>query len=459
MNPIVLILALAGLVWVGIFVVRGSLLLWCVGFLAATCCFGYQFFDVNLGPLPLTIDRVVAGLVVVAYLVQRRLGNADPKPFTRADWLLLAFMTLAVASTLSVDFLAMRPGLMPPAMRLMVGYIIPVAMYWVARQSTITEKSLGRMHWALLAFGVYLAGTAFLEIAQQWSWVFPKYIADPEIGLHFGRARGPMVQSVSLGLYLGVISLCVWAVLPQLSRRAQLAVLWLTPFLLAATYFTYTRSAWIGLALGGMILLALSLQGRVRTVVVGGVIAAGALLLITKLDSFIGFQRELTVSDTRNSVDMRGSFTFVSWKMFLDRPILGFGFGEFYRQKLPYLADRSTTLRLEEIRDWVHHNTLLSLLTELGIVGLALFVAVLAAWARYAWLIWRNPQSEAFARRHAILFLAVLGVYACPLVFHELSYTSADNSLVFMLAGVTVGLHARARRDDLSAANTYEGWS
>ena len=54
-------------------------------------------------------------------------------------------------------------------------------------------------------FGVYLGFTAVCEIAQLWSLVFPKYIADPKIGLHFGRARGPMVHGVSFGHYQGVV--------------------------------------------------------------------------------------------------------------------------------------------------------------------------------------------------------------------------------------------------------------
>ena len=458
MTAIIAIAALVGLVWGGILLARGSLLLWCVAFLVATCCFGYHLFTSALGPLPITIDRIAAGVAVLAYIVQRRLGRADPKPFMRADWLLVAFTTLLILSTLSVDFLAAKPGLMPPAMRLLVGYLIPVSIYWVARQASLTERDLKVAYTALIAFGIYLSVTAILEVTQQWSLVFPKYIADPELGLHFGRARGPMVHSVSLGLYLGIICLCAWTWWPRISRGAQLFVIALSPLFLAATFVTYTRSAWMGLALGALILAALVLQGRVRIVLFGGVVAACALLAVTKLDDFMGFEREHTASDTRNSVSMRGSFTYVSWKMFLDRPILGFCFGEFYRQKLAYLSDRTTDLELEEIREWVHHNTLLSLLTELGIVGLALFLSVMFLWARYALQVWRDPRSEAFVRGHAIFFLAVLGVYVCPLVFHELSYASADNAIVFMMAGITVGLYSKSR-STLSLSDSGRGAS
>ena len=85
-------------------------------------------------------------------------------------------------------------------------------------------------------------------------------------------------------------------------------------------------------------------------------------------------------------------------------------------------------------------NTLLSLLTETGLVGLGLYLAVLAGWARTAWQLARSPSPPPWARAQGVLMLGVLVVYLCVAMFHELSYTPIDNSLVFLLAGVTMGL-------------------
>ena len=71
--------------------------------------------------------------------------------------------------------------------------------------------------------------------------------------------------------------------------------------------------------------------------------------------------------------------------MFKDNPIFGVGFGRFFDRKLPYLSDRSQDFELESLRPLHHHNTLLSLLTETGMIGLAAFIALLVAWARMAW--------------------------------------------------------------------------
>ena len=130
--------------------------------------------------------------------------------------------------------------------------------------------------------------------------------------------------------------------------------------------------------------------------------------------------------------------------MFLDRPILGFGFGQFFREKLPYLSDRTTPLELELIRDFIHHNTYLSLLTETGLVGLALYLMILCGFARRGWRLCRddNPQ---WMCAHGILLLGTLATYALQMMFHEVSYTAIDNSLLMLLAGMAVGLTAEAR--------------
>src|SRR5262249_37812993 len=140
----------------------------------------------------------------------------------------------------------------------------------------------------------------------------------------------------------------------------------------------------------------------------------------------------------------RISFVYVSWMMFLDRPLLGAGFGQFQEGKLPYLDDRSVDLKLQTIRTWSHHNTLLCLLTEVGLVGLTLFLALLAWWGRQAWRLCRDPLSLPWVKAQGALLLGVLPLYLVQALFHELSYTPIDNSLLFYIAGATCGLVAPA---------------
>ena len=189
-----------------------------------------------------------------------------------------------------------------------------------------------------------------------------------------------MVQAVSYGLFLGITMLAAFVWRSRWNRTGQ--IVWLIVFAaeLAAPACTYTRSIWIGTALAIVVALA-------RLFAASGGRSCWApwstapVMSVVQLDSLANLQREGSATEARTSADMRASFAYVSWQMFLDRPILGFGFGQFYREKLPYLSDHSTPLQLELIRDFIHHNTYLSLLTETGIVGLGLYLAILIACA------------------------------------------------------------------------------
>jgi O-antigen ligase len=435
MEAIILIAALVGLVFGTQFLFRGSLVGGCLLFLLCITCFGHEFIHFEMGSAPLTIDRLVLVLLAGTYVFQRWIGRTDPKPFYGVDWVLAAFVLVLLVSTLSGDWRVFKRPEGSPLWRLIGGYLTPVAIYWIARNSPLTEKRVRFVQACL---------TAICEITHQWALVFPKYIADPKVGLHYGRARGPLVHGVSFGHYLGVCLLAALTWRASLGRLGQIILLLIAPLFLAGIFFSYTRSVWMGVGLGLLIVLACTLRGQWRMLLIGGVVAGGLMMSLTKLDGLVGFKREQSAAETRESAEIRVSFAYLSWKMFLDKPLFGFGFGHFYQDKMPYLADRSTQLNIGLLRPYVHHNTFLCLLTETGGVGLGLFLALMTMWGRTCWLLYRSPQSPAWVARQAVFTLGAMGVYSCQLAFHELSYTSLDNSLLFFLAGVTCGLRPLA---------------
>lgn len=440
MLALVLIAALVVIVWTAVFATRGSLLAGCCVLIVITACLGHPFFHTQLGPLTVTLDRLLLPVLLLAYAVQWRLGRTDPKPVTRSEVVLVALVALLTISTFTHDWNVTLPDQVPPIWRLIAGYLVPAIVYWIARQSPLTDSGLSKVYACFALVGVYLGATGMAEIAQQWWLVFPKHIADPEVGLHFGRARGPMVQGPTYGLYVGVCMICAWAWSQRNAAARMPLVLAALPILLGGVFFSYTRSVWMGAGLGLFIALALTLRGHTRRMVLGCMVVAALLVGATKYESIIGIQREGSFSASRDSAYMRASFTYVSWKMFLDRPLLGCGFGHFPTEKLPYLADRTTQRNLQEIRPLSHHNTFLSLLTETGIVGLVLFIVLLGCWVRDAWRLYRSPISPPWAKTQGMMFLGAFGVYAPQLMFHELTFSPMDNLLVFFFAGITSGL-------------------
>ena len=196
----------------------------------------------------------------------------------------------------------------------------------------------------------------------------------------------------------------------------------------------------MGTALALLLLAAIVLKDWIRKLVLFSAIGVALLAVAANVDSLTSFQREGTSEDTRSSAASRASFAYVSWRMFQDRPLLGFGFGQFPTAKLPYLDDRSTSLNLEGIRPYAHHNTYLSLLVELGLIGFLLFMTLLALWVHYGWRLAKGPRRPAWVKAHGMLVLCALATYSVQMLFHEVSLTSVDNSIIFLLAGMAVGL-------------------
>jgi O-antigen ligase len=130
--------------------------------------------------------------------------------------------------------------------------------------------------------------------------------------------------------------------------------------------------------------------------------------------------------------------------MFQENPVFGVGFGRFYDRKLPYLSDRSQEFELESLRGLHHHNTLLSLLTETGMLGLAAFLALLFAWTRSAWALVRDTKLPAWERSQGLLMLAVLVTYLSSAIFHDLTLLPSQEWILFLVAGLTMNLRLSA---------------
>lgn len=447
MYLVVTLAAVAGLLWAGVAALRGSLLAGCTVYLVLAAFGGQDFLEFSLAGIHISPDRVFLVGLLGAWLAQRWLGRTDSKPVGPGDVLLGAFFAVLLVGTFTSDWRTTSPYVSPVLPHLINGYLIPLVLFWIARQSAHDKASVGRVHVGLALFGVYLVGTALAEWLGLWGLVVPRYIADPELGVHFGRARGPMLQAATFGYYLVACLLATWIFLAWRApwgRMGRLLAVGLLPLYGLAMFATSTRSVWVGGGLVVGLVVALTLQGAWRPVLLGGLVVGALGLVAVKGDGLVAFKRDgLSAEDTRESTWMRVKFAYVSWQMFQDRPLRGHGFGQFPDKSRYYLSDRESGLYLETIRGYINHNTILSLLVDVGLAGPLLFLALLAWWGRTAGRLWRATGAPAWVRGHALLTLGTLSAYGVQIMFRECTYTPLENGLLFLMAGTSVGLAAR----------------
>ncbi len=443
MEIVLAIGALAALAWAAAVMLRGGLVGGALLVLLAGSCFGFAFYNLPTGPIPLTLDRLLLVVLVAQYALYRRWGRTERQPATKADYLLLAFLALLVVSTFTHDF---NYHNRLPAAQLVFFFMMPAALYWIVRQTAWTVRSAQWLFAALGLFGVYLCVTAIGETHQAWWLVWPRYIGSAAYPEFLGRGRGPYLNPVANGMVLA-LGLCAAAMFwPRLARAPKLLLLAsVLPLFAYGLYCTLTRSVWIGAALGLTIIVALSTPRGWRAAVLGGVALVAGVGGVVGWEYFSAFKRDQYVSaeDVAESAKLRPILAVVAWHMFLDRPLLGCGFGQYIQEVPAYLSDRSTELPLEKARPYIQHNAFLALLVETGALGLGLFVALIGSWTLAAWRLWQNVLAPLWARQVALVFLAFMGIFVANGMFHNVLIIPMVNMPLFFLGGSIMALSGR----------------
>jgi O-antigen ligase len=369
------------------------------------------------------LDRI--GFVLLALVVLLR-GLMLRQPLKVGQSVVLpmgGLLLLAVAGALSQPFESQAWSV------LAAKWIVPLAMFYMARLVFEDECSLRRFEtFALLVLG-YLSFTAVLFLTGSTALIFPPFILDAGLGIHADRARGPFLQAVANGVTLNLLGLIA---MDSYRRRRLRGVLALA-FLLAlpvAVLATKTRAVWASFGFSVLALLFFSSSRRVRRVCLSLVLMAGMGLLcaLTFEDSNQSLRARL---EERSPVEFRMAVYRAGWEMFCAKPLLGWGAAQMQTE----LARRITEFHQEE---FYFHNSFLEVAVDYGLLGLGL----------YLWLIFdllrlggsrRACLASAdgtFLDLHFRSFWPVfLGVYVLNACFVVMNYQFV-NGLVFSLAGI-----------------------
>ena len=435
MTIIAAFLGLGALAW-GVSLFRyGGLTAGCLVTLATGICLGSEFFSVSL----LTLDRALLGALLLAYVVARKAGHIEPKSLGRAEACGLLFLGVLILSTLRHEW---RWEGMLPASRLIFYYLAPACLYWVARELSATPRGIRIIFWAFAGFGIYLGLTALAEVSSFYGLVFPRYIGDQERIEFLGRARGPLMNPSGNGIMLCACFFSWWMLIPYARPRVGIALLVASGVVGLGILATLTRCAWLGGALGGLIVTLAVLPRRMWFRFLAGGAVAGVVLLAVSWSTLSGFKRDkhVSVADMKKSAQLRPVLAQVALKIFRDHPVDGLGFGH-YKHYDKYYYQGYHPLVLETVRPYHQHNVVLSLLTETGLVGTIPYLMLLSCWVAYAVRLWGLHSAPLEHRQVGLLFLTVFAAYFANGMFQDVTIVPMVHHLLFFLSGLTVGTY------------------
>jgi len=309
--------------------------------------------------------------------------------------------------------------------------VFPCATYfWVRALPYRTEFAVSVLK-VLCFLGVYLSFTAVCEHYEWQSLVWPAYIMDESLGTHFGRARGPFMESVAMGRVLTMV-FAGWLVLrlasKPLLRNFATFCLVLT---LAGIYFTATRGPWLGLGL--VLITFLVSETPVRKTVLRLVACIAVSAAIGLSNKFSLGQNNLFFG-RQNTVTDRIVTWLVSMDMIKAHPVFGIGFGRFNAKWEDYYKP-SNGLEFDGFDG--SHNTWLSVAAEVGLPGLALYLVMAVLMWRRCLNTYRSLDPEhTFERSFILMVVGLLAAYVLTGWFSDLRWNTVQNTLMFLMLGL-----------------------
>jgi O-antigen ligase len=333
------------------------------------------------------------------------------------EWLLAAAVVLyALQAAYSADF--------TKALENVVFFYVPFALLFaLLREVRWTRELLLQCLAVAVALAVVFAGIGFVEYDRRQLFLNPKVVAADQYGNYF-RVNSLFFDPNIYGRFLALVMVAVMTVVLWSARRRPVlaggaVLLWL----LAGLVTSFSQSSIAALLLGLAVLAAYRWDVRATLYVT---VALAAIALVAALAAPPSLHLGLTGrgGSASNATSGRTKLIEGGLRLFAERPLQGYGPGSFAQE---YRArEHVTSLSATS----ASHTIPVTVAAEQGVVGLAVYVALLvAAFAVLFRGAGRSPPRVALAACFA------------ELVLHTFTYADfLEDPETWLLLGIGVAL-------------------
>lgn len=373
-------------------------------------------------------DRVLLVLALGVALLRVLRGDLRlVRPLGGIHVVLALLAVYVVASAAAAGTLTDKESLL----RILEAFgILPFLLFTLGPAIFSTSRDRDLLLAALVGLGAYLGLTVLFETVGLDALVFPKYILDPNYGIHVGRGRGPFADAVANGFGLYVCALAATMAALRWTRTVP-RLLALAVVLLCAigTLETLERSVWLGAAVATIVVLVSRRSLRpyaLPTVALAAVAVAAALFVVPGLRG----KTEDRAAD-KGPVWDRRNLTTAALNMVEERPIAGWGWASFKEHSQPYFRIAETFPLTATAIDL--HSFYLTYAVELGLIGLALWL--LAVFLAIARIVSTRYEGDLDAWKSGFIALTVFFLIGAAFV----PSTVFQNLCFWLWAGVMWG--------------------
>jgi O-antigen ligase len=347
---------------------------------------------VGLGVLALLLTNLTAGLMVftvVAFLESLPSVSGAPSIAKIVGLFLVLGWAGAVGFSRSdgssLDFAARFPALVW-VLALFLTWVL-VSLLW-AEDVGVARQTFFRYALNLVLFPIVFAA---IREPRHVSWLYTVFIAGGLLGGFVGlqtvqssdipdeRLSGAGLNPNELGALLAVAAVLATCLAVSRSSSAGARLIALAAALLSTLLVIMTESRGAMLGLTAAVLVTPFAAGRGRRAAAVGVALAAALSVAVWVTTAAPAQTRERLTQPTSSGSGRVDLWTVGLRMVKDEPITGVGAGNFPVSSVHYLLQPGAIARDEFIVDHpkVTHNIYLQVLAELGVIGLALFLALI----------------------------------------------------------------------------------
>lgn len=406
--------------------------------------------------LPISADGRTVNLLIPLYLVVAagtlahllpRLLRREERGFGALEWVLLASVVLYAMQALYSDDRA-------KAGENLAFFYVPFGLlFLLLRDVRWTRELLLRCLAIAVALAVVFAGIGFVEYARKELFLNPKVVAANQFDNYF-RVNSLFFDPNIYGRFLAIVMIALTAVvLWRRNRREVLIAAAVLLWLLAGLVTSFSQSSIAALLLGLAVLAAYRWSVRWTLGALVGLIALGALVLaLAPAGWHLGLKGNS--GSTSNATSGRTKLIEGGLELFAKRPLQGYGSGSFqteYERHSKTTAQNATS---------ASHTIPVTVAAEQGIVGLALYLAllVLAFLVLFRGAGRSPPQPKPGDARQVLASPFRPAVAACfaALVLHTFTYADfLEDPLTWTLLGIGLALARAARPEPPAAAEPH----